>query len=155
MVRMYKGSVAGLKKSIVQSIMDMYEQGKLLTYFDIQDNKFKVLYRNTDENVKRSDYDNVTELDLVDVYGIKGLYDRIKELDEYGEYHSEVTYQDLAYMFDKEVEKKVFNVVMSELNTLIEEKRGNSIHYPDSLQAYANMLDDILYSIRTLYNKYC
>lgn len=155
MVRMYKGSVAGLKKSIVQSIMDMYEQGKLLTYFDIQDNKFKVLYRNTDENVKRSDYDNVTELDLVDVYGIKGLYDRIKELDEYGEYHSEVTYQDLAYMFDKEVEKKVFNVVMSELNTLIEEKRGNNIHYPDSLQSYANMLDDILYSIRTLYNKYC
>lgn len=155
MVRMYKGSVAGLKKSIVQSIKDMYEQGKLLTYFDIQDNKFKVLYRNTDENVKRSDYDNVTELDLVDVYGIKGLYDRIKELDEYGEYHSEVTYQDLAYMFDKEVEKKVFNVVMSELNTLIEEKRGNNIHYPDSLQSYANMLDDILYSIRTLYNKYC
>ena len=152
---MYKGDVQAMKKGMVQSIVDMYEQGKLLTYFDIQDGQFKVLYRHTGEIIKRSDYNNVTELALYSVYGIKGLYDRIKELDDDGNYDSEMTYQDLAYMLDKEIERAVFNGIMYELNSLIQYSRENKLHVSNDLQSYVSLLDDIMNAVYELRGKYC
>lgn len=155
MVIMYKGNVTDMKKGIVQSIMEMYEQNKLLIYFDIQEGQFKVPYRHIESSIKRSDYDNVTELDLVNAYGIKGLYDRIRELDDNGNYYSEMTYSDLAYMFEKEVEIKVFNGIMYELNNNIQYNRINKVHDAQDLQSYVVLLADIENAINTLYNKYC
>lgn len=159
MARMYKGSVTDTKKGIVQSIMDMYEQGKLLTYFDIQKERFDVpleyFYRYAENGAKRSDYDNVTELDLVDVYGIKGLYERIKGLDDNGDYDYEMTYQDLAYTFDKELEKAVFKDVKAELNSNVLCNRQGKSHDSIDLQSYVVLLADVEKAINTLYDKYC